>query len=58
MGSEMCIRDRYYASAKVEEFDDTCARHEWGWSPQYGTLADIVPDFIAEVRANAARYGL
>lgn len=49
---------QYYASAKVEVFDDSFARQEWGWKPQYSTLADIVPDFIAEVQSNAARYGL
>lgn len=48
----------YYASAKVEVFDDTCARQEWDWKPEFGTLDEIVPDFISEVRTNAARYGL
>jgi threonine 3-dehydrogenase len=49
---------RYYAGAKVEVFDDTCARQEWGWEPQFGSLAQIVPDFISEVNTNGARYGL
>ena len=48
----------YYASAKVEVFDDSCARQEWGWLPLYGSLNDIVPDFIAEVRTHPTRYGL
>jgi len=49
---------QYYANAKVVIFDDSCARQEWGWSPQFGSLAEIVPDFINEVQTNAARYGL
>ncbi len=49
---------QYYASAKMEVFDDTYAREEWGWRPVYGSLDQIVPDFIMEVRTNAARYGL
>jgi len=35
--------------------DDTRARDEWGWSPEYG-LSESVQDFIAEVRANPAAY--
>ncbi|NLE94299.1 MAG: NAD-dependent epimerase/dehydratase family protein [Dehalococcoidia bacterium] len=49
---------QYYASARMEVFDDSCARQEWGWQPRFGTLGEIVPDFIHEVRANGARYGL
>jgi threonine 3-dehydrogenase len=49
---------QYYAAAKVEVFDDSWARKEWGWAPRFSSLAEIVPDFIAEVRTNAARYGL
>ncbi len=49
---------QYYASAKMEVFDDSCARQEWGWQASFGTLDQIVPDFILEVQTNAARYGL
>jgi nucleoside-diphosphate-sugar epimerase len=49
---------QYYASAKVEVFDDSCARREWGWQPDFGSLDRIVPDFIAEVRTHPAKYGL
>ncbi|MBN1857406.1 MAG: NAD-dependent epimerase/dehydratase family protein [Dehalococcoidia bacterium] len=48
----------YYATAKVETFDDSVARKEWGWKPEYETIADIVPDFINEVRTNPSRFGL
>jgi threonine 3-dehydrogenase len=27
---------------QVRRFDDTCARNEWGWEPQYGTVEAIV----------------
>jgi len=39
-------------------FDDSCARGEWGWKPQYDSLDVVVPDFIREVNTNPARYGL
>ncbi|MFW6056196.1 MAG: NAD-dependent epimerase/dehydratase family protein [Chloroflexota bacterium] len=48
----------YYASAKIETFDDTCARDEWGWQPEFESIDDIVPDFIEEVRTNPTQYGL
>ena len=48
----------YYATAKVETFDDSCARREWNWQPEYETLDAIVPDFIQEVRTNPSRFGL
>ncbi|MFW6103101.1 MAG: NAD-dependent epimerase/dehydratase family protein [Chloroflexota bacterium] len=48
----------YYASARIETFDDNCARSEWGWQPEFESIDDIVPDFIEEVRTNPAQYGL
>jgi nucleoside-diphosphate-sugar epimerase len=48
----------YYASAKIETFDDSCARQEWDWQPEFETIDDIVPDFISEVRTDPSRYGL
>jgi nucleoside-diphosphate-sugar epimerase len=48
----------FYRTAKVELFDDSCAREEWGWEPEYETIAEIVPDFINEVRSSPSRYGL
>jgi len=48
----------YYRTAQIETFDDTCARKEWGWRPEYTTIEALVPDFINEVRVNRHRYGL
>ena len=48
----------FYRTSKVEVFDDSCARAEWDWLPQYSTIADIVPDFINEVRTNPGRFGI
>ncbi len=48
----------YYASAKVKVFDDSYARHEWGWTPVFGSLGEIVSDFITEVRTSRSKYGL
>jgi threonine 3-dehydrogenase len=33
-------QNRMYGQVKL--FDDTCAREEWGWQPQYGTVEAIV----------------
>lgn len=49
---------QYYASAQVEVFDDSCARQEWRWAPQFESVDSIVSDFISEVRTNPERYGL
>ena len=32
-------------------FDDSSARHEWGWQPEYG-LEEMVDDFLRELRLN------
>ena len=48
----------FYRTSKVEVFDDSCARAEWDWLPHYGTIAEIVPDFINEVRTNPGQYGI
>ena len=49
---------KFYETAKTVTFDDSCAREEWGWNPQYGSLDAVVADFINEVRVNAMRYNL
>ncbi len=49
---------RFYETAKTDVFEDSCARNEWGWKPQYETLESVVTDFIQEVRVNASRYDL
>jgi nucleoside-diphosphate-sugar epimerase len=49
---------QFYETARTVTFDDSCAREEWGWKPQYDSLDVVVPDFIREVRTNPARYGL
>ena len=49
---------KFYETAKTVTFDDSCAREEWGWNPEYGSLDAVVADFINEVRVNAMRYNL
>jgi threonine 3-dehydrogenase len=39
-------------------WDDTCARREWGWRPEYTTIDQVVSSFIQEIREDPARYGL
>ncbi len=48
----------YYKTMRIEVFDDTPARQEWGWESKYGDLDTVVADFIHELRTNPARYGL
>jgi len=48
----------YYASARIEAFDDSYAREEWGWQPEFQTIEEVVADFIDEVRTNPTQYGL
>ena len=45
------IETQYAVISK--RLDDTLAREDWGWSPQY-SLDQAVEDFIKEVRANKA----
>lgn len=45
-------------SLKWKEIDDSRAREEWGWNPQYINLEKIVEDFINEVKTRPKLYGL
>lgn len=48
----------YYRNQRMKVIDDTRAREEWGWKPMYGSLEEIVTDFIQEVRTRPKFYGL
>lgn len=45
-------------SLRWQDIDDSRAREEWGWNPQYTNLEKIVEDFINEVRTRPQLYGL
>jgi threonine 3-dehydrogenase len=38
--------------------DDSKAREEWGWKPQYQELDVLIKDFISEIQKNPERYGV
>lgn len=38
-------------------FDDSYARREWGWQPQYTTLEAIIDIFERDIKDNPKRYG-
>lgn len=38
-------------------WNDSYARREWGWSPTYATIDDVVSDFIAEMGSNPTIHG-
>jgi threonine 3-dehydrogenase len=39
-------------------FDDSFARKEWGWKPQYSSLESIIEAFEKALRDHPKRYGL
>jgi len=41
-GFTVIYRDGPAKQVPYSSFDDSCARRDWGWSPQYDTLAGIV----------------
>jgi threonine 3-dehydrogenase len=42
----------------MKVFDDSYARKEWGWKPQYATLEEIIDIFEKDMKGNPKRYGL
>jgi nucleoside-diphosphate-sugar epimerase len=42
----------------MKVIDDSRAREEWAWQPQFSNLEDMVTDFINEVRTRPEFYGL
>jgi nucleoside-diphosphate-sugar epimerase len=48
----------FYRSYPVKSVDDTPARDELGWVPEYTDYKLIVKDFIEEVRERPGHHGL
>jgi nucleoside-diphosphate-sugar epimerase len=48
--------DAFFGGMKA--VNDSPARQEWGWEPLHTDFADIVEDFIQEVKVRPQRYGL
>ena len=44
----------YYGN--LNDFDDSCARAEWGWQAAHADLGTVVAAFIQEVRAKPDFY--
>ena len=42
----------------MKVFDDSYARKEWGWQPQYATTEAIIDVFEKDIRVQPGRYGL
>ncbi len=40
---------RYYQTFRIEVFDDSRARNEWGWCPAYPDIDTVLLDFKAEL---------
>ncbi len=45
-------------SLPIKVLDDSRARQEWGWRPQYDSYDKVVKDFIQEVKTRPEFYGL
>lgn len=48
----------FYRSLRVDVFDDSRAREEWGWQPLYSDFEKVAKDTIEELRARPERYGI
>jgi len=48
----------FYRSVRVDVFDDSRAREEWGWQPLYSDFEKVAIDTIEEVRTRPERYGI
>jgi len=45
-------------SLRYKVVDDSRAREEWGWDPEYTDYERIVADFIQEVKTRPQLYGI
>jgi len=52
------IRGRSNALTPWNVFDDSNARKEWGWKPEYDTPDKIISIFEEDVKQHPKRYGL
>jgi threonine 3-dehydrogenase len=48
----------FYETLRMEVIDDTRARQEWGWDPQFAGLDKVVVDFLEEMRRHPRRFGM
>jgi threonine 3-dehydrogenase len=48
----------FHKNQTMKVIDDSRAREEWAWQPQFSNLEDMVTDFINEVRTRPEFYGL
>jgi len=48
----------YYETRTVVDIDDSRAREEWGWKPEFTSLEMVIKDFIKEMKTRPQFYGL
>ncbi len=48
----------YYRTRGVSTIDDTRAREEWGWKPEFTDIQKVVADFIEEVKVRPDFWGV
>ncbi len=42
----------------LKRFDDSYARNEWGWHPEFDTIDRIIDAFERDMRTDPERYGI
>jgi hypothetical protein len=42
----------------LKRFDDSYAREEWGWYPEYDTVDRIIDVFETDIKSYPNRYGM
>ncbi|UCD09003.1 MAG: NAD-dependent epimerase/dehydratase family protein [Dehalococcoidales bacterium] len=42
----------------LKKFDDSYARNEWGWRPEYDTIDRIIDAFEKDIKSYPERYGI
>jgi len=48
----------YYDTRTVVDIDDSRAREEWGWKPEFTSLEMLITDFINEMKTKPQFYGM
>ena len=48
----------YHRNSRIDVFDDSRAREEWGWQAMYSDFDKVITDFIAEIQTRPGLYGI
>ena len=54
----VAMGSRRRMASPIKVFNDSQARKEWGWQPNFATVESIVTQFEKDMKSNPRRYGL